>query len=257
VFEPAAMRNGDVIDDFLAVCGIDLEIPPNHQNRNRNKSFSLAGQFLMQRIGERLIETQGVAALESHLWRHIGDLCNGLTGGGWLPTREEAIAFVAHFAEGNESVRRRFCPDRATLFTEDYDRLPETPLRLDESSLLTAAIDGLLLAVERDTKAQATAKMREAKLHRQLGDIAARKACFQQAIFLNPALLPARLALADELLREGDLVGAREHALAAQQIEPESAQVRELLRRIAVRERTAASAEMIATQPPRRDAAPQ
>jgi hypothetical protein len=234
VYEREAMRNGDVVDDFLMTCGINLEIAANDRNRARNTSVSLAGQRLLLAAGQRLTKKMGTPALEGRVWRQLGIiLSESLTGEGWLPTRAEALQFMSQFAAGNEAVRRRFLPERNTLFTEDFDKLPATPVELDSEALVSAAIDALLFAVEASGREQARDSLRLARMLRQDGDLTvAKKRLLHDAIWCDPQLVEARLELAKALMVEGDLIGAREHARLAQSLEPDSPGVRNLLHRL-------------------------
>lgn len=234
IFERSSLLEGDVINDFLATCGIDLKIPMDHPRRSRNISMRSEGQALLNAVGKRMLETQGPCAFEHPNWRQASHTISmALPGTGWLPTRSQAADFMSRFAASNEAVRRRFLPDRATLFAEGFENLPESPSTIDSETLLNAAIDAFLQEIESAALAEAALSVQLARLNRQLGNEAAYRSRLVHAIWRNPKLVAPRLELAAAFLKDGDLRGAREHVAAAEKLDPASPHVQTMLHRVA------------------------
>ena len=233
VFEKSSLLHGDVVDDFMATCGIHLDIRQDDPSRTQNESTSQAGQRLLIAAGRRLIERQGEGVLQTQLWLRICHLSSAaLTGRGWRPTRQEAQEFMSRFEAGNEAICRRFLPERGSLFNEGLETLPEKSDPADSESLLAAALDMLLFEVQAGLTAQATKSIQLSNLNRQLGNKAAAKHHLMEAVRLNPEHPGARLGLANELMREGDLAAARAHIDVARRLQPDSNPVKATLARI-------------------------
>jgi hypothetical protein len=67
-----------------------------------------------------------------------------MPGQGWLPTRDEAALFMKRFEAGNEAVRKRYFPDRASLFADETSRFPLKPMTISEDDILDAACRSFL-----------------------------------------------------------------------------------------------------------------
>jgi hypothetical protein len=131
IFERESMVDGDAVADFIAASGFShLPVPPPGA-RTRNTSFQAAAQELLRLVG-RALESEGVAIQGPMLLRNTPYwtmrlmLQQHFPGTGLLPSRAEALEFYERCRAGNEQVRQQWFPDRATLFSEDFSRYPET-----------------------------------------------------------------------------------------------------------------------------------
>ena len=140
VYNESWMDGPSSLDIIRAVVGTSGHgIEPER----RNPSLSLATQTLLRRLNE-IWRDQGHTPERRARRRLIQVFDEVGTGPGDLPTRFEATAFVARFAEVNEAVRSRWFPDRASLFDDDYSRYPDEPLPPpDVDEVLRVAIDAL------------------------------------------------------------------------------------------------------------------
>jgi tetratricopeptide (TPR) repeat protein len=238
VYERESLHNGDVVDDFLATCGIDLSVTSDHSARRRNVSMGHAGQQLMRLTARRLLAKHGQVDVNGKLWRRIGGVfSSALAGPGWRPTRSETEALMSRFEAGNERLRRRFFPDREVLFRAAADAPSDEPVTLDALTLLDAAIDALIFEVDVESRNRAIYLNQIALLQRRLLNHVEAKKQLQMAVWFDPDFVPAHIALADEFLREGAIEAAREQAHIAHRLEPDVDRTRQLLVRVARAER--------------------
>ena len=236
IFERGRLVNGDALDDFLHVAGIRMAVPADSPHRTSNPSLRFEGQVLLRRLGEKMTAQAGGRTLrELPAWLRLAEsVSESLPGNGWRPTRAAAEAYMAQFEASNESVRARYFPDQATLFANDFARLPtcEIPdeMQTDSVALACAAVTALLHEMADSDTREANAAMAEYRLARRLGDRAKMVATLMQAVRLAPDLLPARLRLAEFCQEEGNWALAAEHAAAALAVDPDSLPAQRLLR---------------------------
>ena len=92
-------------------------------------------------------EALGVAEEEAdRLRNHLaGILQQHFPGSGELPSRQEAMDYLARCDASNERVRRRWFPDQPSLFPMDFTRYPTTPtLGPTLEELLDVAVRGII-----------------------------------------------------------------------------------------------------------------
>jgi hypothetical protein len=112
--------------------------------------MSFAGQKLMLQLADLIKAQAGDGRVRYDLWRVISAaITAGVPGSGWLPTQAEAAAFMARFEESNEAVRRRYFPDRPSLFADDSQRFPLAPQEADNAAILDAACHSLIACAEK------------------------------------------------------------------------------------------------------------
>lgn len=134
IFARGELRDGDVVQDFLAACGLaGVTVPP--QKTEQNPALSAEAQEFLRRFNAAYRHR----AREVRPREVLACLGRQFSGRGHLPPRAEAEAFLARFAEGNERIRRDFFPDRAALFSTDFSRYPETAEAVPEESVLRVA----------------------------------------------------------------------------------------------------------------------
>lgn len=153
IYQHESLVGGDVLTDFLGFCGLPLDLAENIENMEvANRALSAQGQDFL----EALNAFYGAAGRQDEWFaRKTRDACitiieNQMTGRPHMPTRAEAQAFYAQYAETNEMVRRDWFSERAKLFSEDFSRYPETDDRLAGAVLQTSFFIIEALAKDRD-----------------------------------------------------------------------------------------------------------
>ena len=131
LFERQRLVNGDVVEDFASVIGLDLS-PALVRPRDENKSVTLLGQALLAELNKHAppyVEGRR-NPLRGNLDAVISDHHAGRAA---LMTRSQAEEFYRAFRDGNAEVKRLYFPElgRETLFDEDFSNYPE---RLEEES---------------------------------------------------------------------------------------------------------------------------
>jgi hypothetical protein len=143
-------KSFDSVDDFLTLCGLTVDLSKDSPARKRNESISFAGQELMLRVAELIRRETGEEKISPSLWFEISAAVSiGLPGKGWLPTRDEAAAFMKRFEAGNEAIRARYFPERTILFDDASSRFPVTPMVVDQAAVLEAACMALFRSAAR------------------------------------------------------------------------------------------------------------
>jgi len=164
IYERGAHKTFDSVSDFMASCGIDLVVNPGDTGARSNPSMNLAGQQVLREVGSMLQKKTGARSVVGPLWRRISDaVTEALPGKGWMPTRAEAAEFMARFEDGNEAVRHRYFPDRATLFADDSANFPVDAAEIGPEAKFVAACAALLEVAERSQKREATLERAAAK----------------------------------------------------------------------------------------------
>lgn len=123
IYEPGALIGGDVISDFLDTA----ELGSSHGlgiSKRLNTSINARSEAVMRRAAKHWPAASRpiVHRLNNRLAEHLRDV---LPGPSRKPSRAEAEAFQRHFTKGNEAVRQRWFPDRASLFSDDFSKFPE------------------------------------------------------------------------------------------------------------------------------------
>jgi hypothetical protein len=211
VFERDSLKNGDVVDDFLALCGLALEVPKDDPDRQSNLSLTAGGIDLVRAMAAHLGAAMDGGSVR---WRRFVQAANeALPGAGWRPGAAEASAFLARYAEVNEAVRQRWFPQRERLFA---------PVKADAGAAArspavdaAAALDAACALILKETDA---AMSREAQLHTQIarlreraGDKDAARAAWRAAVRCEPTHAQAQCRLAELALETGDRASAEAH----------------------------------------------
>ena len=150
IYERGPDKKFDSVDVFIAACRLDLKVPLNDQARLANPSMNMAGQEVLREVGRVLQERTGKSNVGGPLWRRMTQaVTRALPGKGWLPTRAEAAEFMAMYEEANENVRRRFFPDRPTLFMDKSANFPVEPMQISDHDRFVAASAAFLEGMER------------------------------------------------------------------------------------------------------------
>jgi hypothetical protein len=223
LFERSELVNGDVIDDFLALCGAPGAVPDDEPERAANPSVDAVGQALMLAVGLALpsVLPQRGARVADPMWRHFtAAVTELLPGRGWRMGRGEAQDFLARFAEGNETVRRRWFPERRSLFHENFEQLPESSALPAGDTLAAGAMAFVARLAEANLAAKVSHLTENALLREKLGrrELAMRQ--LNQAIRLDDAAPAPRLALAERLVAAGNTAMAQQHLAVARRVLP-------------------------------------
>jgi hypothetical protein len=153
IFARDRLPDGDVVRDFLALCGVD-GMQAARARGDVNPSMNAQGQALMLAVG-RVMQHQCATQQERSEFsaRLAGIVTRLYAGRGWQPSRAAAASFMARYADGNELVRREWFPQQASLFDMDFSVLPEIEVALDTQEVADAAcavIVQLLRETQRD-----------------------------------------------------------------------------------------------------------
>ena len=118
-------RTGDVIGDAFAAFGLDPDagwVRPGMSNPR----ISVEGQLLLLAFNRAHRDTDGAAAMRTGLIERLREACPGT---GLRPSRAAARDFARRFEASNEQVRRRWFPERSTLFDDDFSAYPDAAPR--------------------------------------------------------------------------------------------------------------------------------
>jgi hypothetical protein len=165
IYERDASHDFDSVDDFLTACGLHFDGAALSRERAANQSINVAGQTILRETGRLLKERAGgKPEIHNLAWRAMTRAATQvLAGTGWTPTREEAMHFAEMFTGSNENVRRRYFPDRASLFSTDYSALPSAAPTATERELLDAAcrtlVEALMVQIKRERRSEWQAKL--------------------------------------------------------------------------------------------------
>jgi hypothetical protein len=235
IFEPEAMTNGDVVDDFLELCGIPGLIPADAPERRSNLSISPEAIALVLAMGEQFgAKRPEVLRADSLVWRRLMQrVSEVLPGKGWRPTAAAAREFLAHFDAANEAVRARWFPERASLFAP-----VEADSRAGEESFaaaaaVQAACTLLLAEVEAGMAREADQLLQIARLQERLGEREAARGRYRAALRQNDTQPTAHAALGRLALEDGDRAAAERHLATLRRAHPGHAMTQRLERLLA------------------------
>ncbi|HEV7266704.1 MAG TPA: tetratricopeptide repeat protein [Falsiroseomonas sp.] len=217
VFEPESLLNRDVVDDFLAFCGIELDVAKDDPDRQSNLSLTPGGIDLVRAMAEALTDAPGGLNGASPLWRRFVAAANEhLPGRGWKPAPTEAAAFLARFAAVNEAVRRRWFPDRPSLFAAlpvEAGTPSATPTAppIDRAAALEAALMLILRETEAAMSREAQLQSNIGRLRERLGEHEGARTAWRAALRADPSHPMAQQRLAEAALATGDRASAEAH----------------------------------------------
>jgi len=140
LFDRDALLEGDLVRDFCAACGIELEglVPPERVNESLTATAAELLRTMNSRI-PRLLPEGGFNPLAAGL---VDWAMSAAADGPRMALSEKQRAVLAkHVDDGNERLRKAFFPERKTLFSAPRKEKEEVPLRKDvlEQSLDLAA----------------------------------------------------------------------------------------------------------------------
>lgn len=198
IFERSAMRDGDVVTDFLAAASIpDLRRP----NVSENISLTSEAQEFLRGLNEMpLPSAEPRAVAEGKRAPTVGPrppaylrdfLVKAFPGRGMLPTRAEAEDFYRSFAASNERVRAMFFPERRTLFSEDFNRYPENPAPPTADTVLNVALSVTRMQATMIAAMKAGRAVSQARKALASGNRAGMIGAFIKALLRDPTNEPA------------------------------------------------------------------
>lgn len=140
IYSRDALINGDVIDDFLQVTGI--ECTGARDPLKNNVSLSAEAQATLLWINRRMTKVNpgSAEALRKDI---IGYLEANITGAAGKPEMAEAKAFYHAFKASNEVVARRWF-GRNTLFDDDFSEYPVKKQLVDTERVLDIVVEFML-----------------------------------------------------------------------------------------------------------------
>ncbi len=233
IFERSAGKPFDVLADFAEICGIDLS-RLDTGNGERNQSMNSAGQEALRMLGSLIQDKTGTRTIGGPVWRRVSEAVTAASPGrGWQPTQAQAHRFVECYAASNESVRARWFPERASLFSQDYTKLPVDVASVAGDAIAQAAAAAFLLAMELGVKREVKLTLAKARLAHKAGDARLRRVTLAQAVRLDGKNAICRLRLAECLADEGDMRSALTQLGIAAQLAPETPGLGAVQRRLA------------------------
>ena len=222
IFERTATNKFDVLDDFFDICGIKLQIDPDDEKRTRNPSQNVMGQKVLTRTGILLDRKNEGKPRDGFLWNRVSEsVTRVLHGQGWLPTQDEARAFQDRFEESNEAVRARWFPERESLFSRDFSKLPVTREGADPTAAFEAACAVLLDAVSAGVAREQTMSLQIAKLAEATGDPKRTINALMHVLRTDARNIGARLQIVEQHIKTGDLAAAAATFKAAMRVSPD------------------------------------
>ena len=132
IYTSQTLLNGNVVDDFLDVTG--LEKTDKAQDYRSNSSLSAAAMATLKYLNKKLEKLDpGVAiSFRRSLIPYLEQQLGGATG---KPRRREAELFYNAFTEGNQLVARRWF-GKEQLFDEDFSDYPQQEQVVDDGEIL-------------------------------------------------------------------------------------------------------------------------
>jgi hypothetical protein len=130
---PARYGAGDAFDSrALVFDAVGVRVPARPDDDRANASLSRDALQVMRCVHRH------IDLIDNPDWRpgFIDEvdriLVRQYPGPGLRPARDAAVAFMERFAAGNDRIRQRYFPDRASLFDVDFGQYPRESETLDE-----------------------------------------------------------------------------------------------------------------------------
>lgn len=143
LFARDTLLGGDVVQDFLAFCGLDAGLAEGIARPNA--AIAADGQEFLALLNARLPQMQAADAAVREVCAAI--LETRLSGRPRLPARAQVERFYAPFRAANERLRAQWFPERRRLFSEDFDAYPETDAA-DDAMVYKAALDAAFVCID-------------------------------------------------------------------------------------------------------------
>ncbi len=127
LFDPQTFASGDLLRDFAAAAGLPPDLPYSLP-RSANRALSAAGAEIAARFNRRIPVFVNGRPNPMRLGGHFLRLLEPRLTQGPKPTLDEADrqAVRDRFRESNEFIRRRFFPERETLFPSEEPTEPRS-----------------------------------------------------------------------------------------------------------------------------------
>ena len=240
IFEPAALEGGDVVDDFFAVCGLRFRAPKDDPNRQSNLAITPEGLALVRAMGAHMAaaDPDGFGP-DSLVWRRfVQRVSEAMPGRGWRPSAAESAAFMSRFETVNETVRRRWFPERARLFSDADLRaaahapIASDPAGDDAAEALSAALAMLLQQIADGSRREAEHALKLGRLQEKLGDQTAARSSYMAAVRADPGLTQAHFHIAQIDLGRGDVAAAQLRLESLRRLHPDDEFTARLARRL-------------------------
>ena len=239
IFERPPGGRFDAVEHFLDLCGLKLTIPAK---KTANEALSLPAQLVLVEFARRISGSNKPSNVNSHRWRVLVEAASTLPGPSWRPTAQEAQAFVGRYARNLEAVRRRWFPERDSLFSTDFSDLSDEPMQLDPSALLDACARVSLALGDKVTAMDDEIAKEASNAAEKSGDSQRLHRNLSRRIELFPNNIEARVKLARLLIRDGDVSAAQLLIEKAVQIDPKHAEARALRAELAANQVTSPQA---------------
>ncbi len=221
IFERTATNNFDVVEDFCAICRVRLDPDPAEGTTARNPSMTLIGQKVMMKAGALLQQTDD-GKPHGVMWNRLAEaVTRVMAGEGWRPTQEEARTFLARFEESNEALRAHWFPERESLFSRDYSKLPISRQPVDSAAAFEAACAVLLDVLNAGVAREQTMSLEIAQLADAQGDAKRTITPLMRLLRADPNNIDIRMRIVEQHIKLADLASAAATFKAARRISPE------------------------------------
>jgi tetratricopeptide (TPR) repeat protein len=220
LFDRKELVGGSVVSDFLACWRLgaagDFGSVPD-----QNGSLDPAAQVFLHHVNPHLTAPEGMAP--DRVRGSLVALLERLHAGrGSRPSRSDAGAFYARFADSNERVRRRYFPERERLFDDVFDDYPEEADRLPETAAALSLVAARLHKAMHGEicRLEAEIRIRDARLAWERDDRCAAIDTIRQALAWRPDHVDGWRTLGEYMLRDGRADEAVEAAETAAALRP-------------------------------------
>lgn len=228
LFDRKVLAGGSVVDDFCLAWG--LGDPGSYRPTDDfNGSITGAAQEFLRHANRYLTVQAGAdPRVRGMLVSRLEQL---FPGKGPRPARAQAWAFYAQYRPSNDMVRRRYFPDRETLFDETFDSYPEDPdpreITVDDAARIAMRLHEAAMADV--VRLESEIALRDARLAWQGQKPAEAIAAMRRAVRLRPDHAEMQRTLAEYLLQSGQVSEAVSVARAAVELRPANAEFRHFL----------------------------
>ncbi len=125
IFSRETLMEGDIVPDFFSCVGLK-KLSKFKKAQILNPTLSREAQLYFSKLNYYAEKFD--LNLNRKAKREINKvLVNKFTGSPLLPARSQAVEFQQQFNDENALICKKWFPEKDSLFSEDYDKFPETP----------------------------------------------------------------------------------------------------------------------------------
>lgn len=224
IFDRALLLGGSIVQDFCSEWGLgptdSYQGVPDFNGSINGAAIEFLRQFNL---------TVGKEVDIKHPFLR-GMLCGQLealfAGPGPRPARDTARAFYEMFRASNAELRRRYFPERSTLFNENFETYPEVadPWTFGCDEALHVGMRLSMAAMLDIRRLESEVALRDGRLYWAKDRREEAKAALRSAVRLNPKHPEMQRTLAEYLFHAGRFAEAASAVKVAVEQRPESAE---------------------------------